>query len=45
MNNVALLKELEGEWLEVAEKRFQALMDGTDQGVSESEFFKRFTTR
>ncbi len=36
------LTPLESEWLEVAEKRFNALMDGSDKGLSETEFFQRF---
>lgn len=39
------LTELEGEWLEVAEARFNALIDGSDKGIDESEFFKRFGIR
>ena len=39
------LTELEGEWLEVAEMRFNALMDGSDKGIEETDFFKRFGVR
>ena len=37
--NEEAMTETESAWLEVAEKRFQALKDGTDSGLSESEFF------
>ncbi len=37
--NEEVMTATEGAWLEVAEKRFQALKDGTDSGLSESEFF------
>ena len=36
------LTPLENEWLEVSEKRFSALMNGSDKGLSEAEFFQRF---
>ena len=36
------LTPLENEWLEIAEKRFNALMAGSDNGLSETEFFQRF---
>jgi hypothetical protein len=36
------LSSLEHEWLAVAEKRFGALMDGSDRGISEKEFFQHF---
>lgn len=39
------LTELESEWLNVAEMRFNALMDGSDEGLEESDFFKRFGIR
>ena len=39
------LTELEGEWLAVAEQRFNALVDGSDKGIGESDFFKRFGLR
>jgi hypothetical protein len=39
------LTELEGEWLEVAEMRFNTLVDGRDQGIDEADFFKRFGIR
>ncbi len=39
------LTELDGEWLEVAEMRVNALMDGSDKGIEETEFFKRFGIR
>lgn len=39
------LTELEGEWLEIAEMRFNALMNGRDKGIEEADFFKRFGIR
>ncbi|MBN2164592.1 MAG: addiction module protein [Pontiellaceae bacterium] len=39
------LSELESEWLDVAEMRFNALMDGSDKGIEETEFFNRFGIR
>lgn len=39
------LTPLENEWLSVAEKRFNALADGSDKGVNETEFFQRFGIR
>jgi len=39
------LTELEGEWLAVAEARFNALVDGRDKGIGEADFFKRFGIR
>lgn len=39
------LTELEDEWLEVAEMRFNALMDGSDKGIEEADFFNRFGIR
>ena len=37
--NKEAMTATEGAWLAVAEKRFKALKDGTDSGLSESEFF------
>ena len=39
------LTELEGEWLDVAEMRFNSLMNGRDKGIAEADFFKRFGIR
>jgi hypothetical protein len=36
------LTAMENEWLQVSEKRFAALMDGSDKGIGEAEFFQRF---
>ena len=34
------LNSTDGEWLAVAEQRYQALKDGSDTGLSEDDFFK-----
>lgn len=36
------LGEVDEAWVALADKRFHALKDGTDQGLSEEEFERRF---
>jgi hypothetical protein len=38
--NAESLNQVDLDWLELAEKRFQALKNGTDVGLSEEAFFK-----
>ena len=37
--NTENLSELDLAWLEIAEKRYKALKDGSDSGLSEDSFF------
>ena len=39
------LSPLESEWLDLAEKRFEALVSGQDKGITESDFFHHFGLR
>ncbi|MEM9300448.1 MAG: addiction module protein [Bacteroidota bacterium] len=39
------INDIESQWISVAEERYEALANGLDSGVSESEFFAKLTTQ